>query len=91
MKITIETTDSDDRAELKRMFSASEVYTALWEISQEIFRPARRHGYADPNISKFFDEKLVPEGEVIAREELVSAFEKKFYEILEANGVNLED
>ena len=43
------------------------------------------------NISKFFDEKLVPEGEVIAREELVSAFEKKFYEILEANGVNLED
>jgi hypothetical protein len=91
MKITLEGDGPDDEAKLTLMLNASAMQRALWEIGQEVFRPARKHGYPDPEIRKFLDEKTLTERELGDREELVHALEKKFYEILDNNKVNLDD
>ena len=90
MKITIETSDQDDERKLKLMLKAESMAAALFEIQQEILRPARKHGYSDRNISQFFNDSL-PDKELSERVELVAALETRFYEIVHAHGINLDD
>lgn len=77
---------------------AADYKLALWEIAQEIFRPARKHGYADAAIQKILDktdEAVVVADvggimyEVGAGSELVNMLERKFYEILREKGIEL--
>lgn len=74
--------DIDDKNEFKRAANATNTYIALTEIANQIFRPARKHGYQDEKIANLIDENS---------EELIGELETKFYEILECCNVDLGD
>lgn len=67
----------DDRDDHETALKAGAMKRALDEIGNEVFRPARKHGYSDPEIRELMDA-LNGGGE-----KLVDLLEKKFYEILE--------
>lgn len=69
----------EEREEFDTAVRAGAMATAIWETGQEVFRPARKHGYSDPTIAALL-EKCGDFGT-----ELVSALEQKFYEILREN------
>jgi hypothetical protein len=73
----------EDREEFELASNAGSMHSSLWQISQEVFRPARKHGYADPVLAEIV--KQHPE----YAEELIMALEQKFFQILEENGVEL--
>ena len=78
----------------KRACSADDVYIALHDIAQQIFRPARKHGYQDQEIqSKLENCGTYPDGEFEGSHghDLVRLLEKSFYRILEERDVNLDD
>ena len=58
-------------------------FDCLQQISQEVFRPARKHGYNDPKIAALL-EKLGGEGE-----DLVGLLEEAFYQILRDHDVTI--
>lgn len=66
----------------RRAISADAVYAALWEIGQEVFRPARKHGY-------FNDSELneLCENEAVLK--AIGLLESKFHEILRDHEINL--
>lgn len=65
MKAILEFNLPDEHEEHQRALEGGAAYCALWEIRQAIFRPIRKHGYADealtnlidlnPNIIKFME------------------------------------
>jgi hypothetical protein len=61
---------------------AGPMQSALWEISQQVFRPARKHGYPDGKINELIN-KLGPDAE-----ELIGELEQLFYKILEEQNVS---
>lgn len=84
--ITIEfPAEAEAESSLRRFLSADAAYAAIWDIAQEVFRPARKHGYPDSATQQELDKA----GEAGA--ELVHLLEKRFYEILEEHRINLED
>lgn len=50
--------DVEQKKELKRCLKAVDYLLALQEIQQEIFRPARKHGYSNENINDFVFDRL---------------------------------
>lgn len=87
--------EPEDRVEFNRATKAAKAYGALWDISQEIFRPARKHGYPDSNLNELIEKSGDYEdkeyGSLNIATEVISRLETKFYEILENNGVNLDE
>lgn len=81
-KLTFDLTDSDQAAEFRRAINGNGAYAALWDIAQEIFRPARKHGYQEQELRDLME--ATPKAE-----DLVAALEAKFYRILEEQGVDL--
>lgn len=73
--------DADERDAHLRAIKAPDAYAALWDIAQEVFRPARKHGYSDPDLNKLLKSDDV--------EEAISLLEKRFYQILEDKGIDL--
>jgi hypothetical protein len=61
----------------KRACSATDAYLVLHCIANEIFRPARKHGYDDQSLNN--------------NEEVIGKLEDMFYELLEKYGINLDD
>lgn len=57
---------------------------ALWDIGQQVFRPARKHGYAEDDIRELI-QKI---GEEDATK-LIGLLEQKFFEILDSRGIEL--
>jgi hypothetical protein len=97
MKITIEIDgdDGDDEARILRMLNADRLHGALHEIREEIFRPARKHGYEDKGINDAFNAanttSVTVDGEQEgAGAELIGLLEDKFHEILRNSRVELE-
>lgn len=86
---TIESVEEEDITELRKMIAGPKAFFVLNEVHQEIFRPAYRSGYSDPNISKFFS-KEVPEAEQEARIDLILAMSEKFLELLSSSGICLD-
>ena len=86
MKVYLSFNDNseEDKMKLKDMMQATKMSCALHDVGQEIFRPARKHGYNDSNINELI-EKI---GEDAT--ELISLLEDKFYTILRERGVELE-
>lgn len=87
--IELELSDEEDHLKLRRMLSVDRVYEAMDSVTDEVFRPARKHGYSEARLSKFFDEKTVPIEEINRRIELVGALEDLFFECLKDNDVSL--
>lgn len=77
--------ETDSESAMRRVLNADVAYAAIWDIAQEIFRPARKHGYPDTTTQHELDRA----GEAGA--ELVHLLEKRFYKILEDHRINLED
>jgi len=76
--------DPEAKATYRRAINADKAYLALHEISQAIFRPARKHGYSDSKLNEVLDSnESVPE--------MVDLLEDKFYAILAEYGVDLDD
>lgn len=75
-----------------KMMQASYFIKALYDIGQRVFRPARKHGYCEGGkvltqlCSDDNDEKLADYGT-----DLVGEMEDLYYEILEENGINLDE
>jgi len=97
MKGILEFSLPEEQEEFDSAARAGELRSALWEISQQVFRPARKHGYADSKIQELLDKADTltlssvddDEQEVFVGTELVSLLEKKFYEILEEYNISL--
>ena len=82
MKTIIEFDNLTEREELQQALSAGDMVSAFAEIGNEVFRPARKHGYVDDKIEALM-QKLGPDAN-----ELVSLLETKYYEILQDHDVS---
>jgi len=81
--------DFYDRKKLNRCLDVDKVYCSLDEIGNEVFRPARKHGYHEKKINDLFNKinELCDDGAT----ELISLLEQKFYLILKENKVDMDD
>jgi hypothetical protein len=82
---TLTFTLPEELSDFETAVHASDYRSALVEISQRVFRPARKHGYQDSNIQQLLEST----GE--AGKELVAALEKLFWEVLRDNSVDRLD
>lgn len=82
--LTFNLTDNDERDQFELAAKAQDLHLALWDIRQQIFRPARKHGYEDREIQAYFepDSPKGNEPSHATAHDLVEAFEKMFNEIL---------
>ena len=85
-EITFMSDEPEDIETIAQMLSVHRVYNALSDIRDEVFRPARKHGYQDADLSALLGE-AVPEAEADARHEIIGLLERKFFEILNRHGV----
>lgn len=84
MKITIEF-DSENPEDMERhdeMMKASKYRSVIDRVSNEIFRPAREHGYSDRNVERL----MVECGD--KADELVGELERLYCEILSEYGID---
>lgn len=98
MKAMLEFNLPEEQEEFDAANKGADCKIALWEIAQEIFRPARKHGYDNSSIQKVLDKAdevtvVTDIGgikyEVGAGSELINVLEKKFYNILQQRGIEL--
>ena len=76
--------DEDDRYNYKIHQQAQGLHRALGDIGNEIFRPARKHGYGDPVLAELFQKNE----EILS--EFIGLLETRYYEILTEEGVHLD-
>ena len=88
MKAILEFNLPEDEEEYEITSKATNMSSALFEIKQEIFRPARKHGYSDPEITKLLAKINSREAEEGAGEELIGLLETRFYQILNDHDAN---
>ena len=84
--------EPDARDAFKRAVLADDAYMVLHEISDEIFRPAIKHGYPDRRIQNYIndlDQKL-RDNEQNPILEVLSLLEENFRDILIEHGITLE-
>lgn len=87
MKAILEFNLPEDRFEHTRAVKGTDAYIVLWEVSQQIFRPARKHGYlSDPKLNQLLGGD---HGDAV--EEAIGLLEDKFHELLRDRGISLED
>jgi len=79
-KLILEFNLPEDREEADLARRASDMASALFDIRQEVFRPARKHGYSNPEIAAFLNKH--PEGC-----ELIALLENLFTEVVNDNNV----
>lgn len=85
VSVTIKVEEFEDEHAARRLVNADNAYTALADIRDQIFRPARKHGYANGARQDLFNDL----GEKAY--DLASSLEDLFVEILQNNGIDLED
>lgn len=76
MKAILEFNLPEDQEEFNTTIKANAYACAIHDISEHIFRPARKHGYSDARIQELID-KLGADGQ-----ELVGLLEAAYYDIL---------
>lgn len=96
--------DSDAKRDFEMMISSKRIYTVLNRLRNEVFRPARKHGYSDKKINLLIensgghDTLEVNENTKFVNkakdkyysngESLIGELEKKYNEILEEESVD---
>jgi len=79
----------DDLASFKRASSSGEAYRALWEISQQVFRPHRKHGYSNQKLQALLEHEDPKVAENVY--EAISLLEAEFWAILGSVNIDLDD
>jgi len=84
--------EHDEREDILLMLNAHKLQMAVHDIQQEVFRPARKHGYEDKEINLALDKCGVTKGKTEYEDysngsELISLLESKFIEVLRDNEV----
>ena len=102
-KITISYTMPEDREDFHAALKGSASMAAMETISNEVFRPARKHGYNNAKIqstlealNQLVDQVDLPEnwpndewGQPCDATHLISLLEKQFYNILQEYQIDL--
>ena len=87
MKASLHFNLPEDQNEFEAAVAAGRMKALLWDIAQEIFRPARKHGYPDISMKKFTDEN----GELADNvAEAIGVLEEKFYEMVREYSIDLD-
>lgn len=103
MKATLTFSLPEEQEEFNLATHASRYHSALWDTSQEVFRPARKHGYPQRNLTQLLEylDKLVdehastnpdwPKDEygLLNATDLVGLLEKEFYRILNEHKIEI--
>lgn len=87
MKASLHFNLPEDNEAFETAVAANHLKAAIWDISQRVFRPARKHGYPGTKMSKF----LNADGEL--KEEIAEAIgelEELFYDVLDDHNLNLD-
>lgn len=71
----------EEREELEMALKANSYHSALFDVAQKVFRPHRKHGYEDSELNKL--------NEIPEVNKAIELLEKKFYEILNDNDVDV--
>lgn len=69
----------EEAEELKDALKGGDYHLALWNIAQEVFRPHRKHGYADERLNELNQNAEVNEA--------IGILESMFYDILKERGI----
>lgn len=103
MKATLEFNLPEEQEEFDRTQQAGKMHSALWDIGNDVFRPARKHGYSDSHIQGLI-ERLDKAVEMLSYAEedwpkdaygplnatdLIRFLEEKYHAILREHGVDL--
>ncbi len=88
MKVTMTFKMPEDSDELKVAQKGGAYLSALQDIAEELFRPARKHGYPNQTICDAL-KKCEIGGEEGAGEDLIGLLEQEFFEILRSHEVLL--
>lgn len=103
MKAILEFNLPEEQEEYHITQQAFKMHTAFWNIGNDLFRPARKHGYPDQRLHDlihFLDQAAAALGvseEGWPRDEygplgatdLIHLLEQKYHDILRENGVDL--
>ncbi len=81
MKFKLEL-ESDDIEQLDHFVKGPDAHAALHDIWQEVFRPARKHGYPCIKLNKLVEET---EG----AEEIIGALEEHFWNLVNERGLQI--
>jgi hypothetical protein len=85
MKHIIEFNLPEDREELKILMSAGDLSLVVDDVANEIFRPARKHGYSE-QYHKL--NELINQNPELATD-IIEELEKMFFQILENHNITL--
>lgn len=72
----------EDRVEFDTAVKSLDLSSALTRIAQEVFRPARKHGYPEEYTNKLLKKAGEP------GHELLEDLERRFWDILREEGVD---
>lgn len=72
MKAILEFDLPTENTEFEMANKASGLYSALWDIRQKLFRPARKHGYEYKELQNLSDDSI----------QIIAALEEMFNTIL---------
>ena len=67
----------DSQEEAMEALQANDMAMALAAVSDDVFRPARKHGYHNPKLSNLSDREV----------EIIGELESMFYDVLRSHGV----
>ena len=81
MKATLVFDIPEEQEEFNLAVKAGNLSLTLWDVRQEVFRPARKHGYSDPELAALISKH--PEAA-----EIVGKLEDLFNAILSRNGLD---
>jgi hypothetical protein len=81
MKKVLEFVMPEDSEEFRLADNGAEAHFALSDILNEIFRPVRKHGYADEDLNKLLEDEKVREA--------ISLLEDKFHGILNDRNIKI--
>ena len=72
--------DPDDRRQHRMAVEASDMSIFMWEVEQQIFRPARKHGYPASAAGNRLNELLETNG---ATYEIIGLLEDMYFNLKE--------
>jgi hypothetical protein len=88
--VTIKFNLPEEREEHDYAMNGATYHCCLWEIANEVFRPARKHGYDDQRINDLITKLDNLAGEdAEGATELISLLEQRFYDILNSSNVSV--